>query len=221
MAQSRSFDPRGHFMAVTVEIRAQGAVQLKKELEGVLSTARIRSVVRKVGVFCRERLADHVAEASTARHKTADRLGAMHTGFLEFAPGRGQMRAGSKRRPDGGEGFTEVRNATENGVDVVIGNTPSLVRAFGPVTIRPKRAKALTIPIDKISYARRAGELRREGHSIFRAGRVLAENDGGKLRPLYLLVKKTVLPKDEGLLPTRERFGAWASQAFDDVLFQF
>ena len=79
----------------------------------------------------------HLGRAAASRHKTASRLGAAPTGHLEEAARTMLMEAD-----------------TDHGAVLV--RSPGFSRALGPLTIRAKRARALTIPLDRVSYGRRA-----------------------------------------------------------------
>ena len=103
----------------------------------------------------------------------------------------------------------------ESGSTIAIKNTPGLSRAFHDITIRPRRAKALTIPLSRISYNKRVADLERDGHEIFRpkGKNILAERKGDDgMRPLYALVKSVTIPKDEGLMPTKGEVREWAAE---------
>lgn len=198
------------------------------ELAGVLAPERMARLNRLVGIRIREGVADHIGKASVTRHKCADRLGAKHTGYLEFAPARGMMRGGSRYK--GGDGaempYTEVRDVSERGSTVVVCNTPGLRRAFGPMTVAPQQAKALTIPIYKDAYGRRARDFKKLGRRLFcitsRKGHgLLVERSGDekhRLRPLYLLVKSANIPQDSGLLPDRAQLIEWTENAAESYL---
>lgn len=213
-----------------MEIATLGLVRLQQKLGTYISQPAMLQLNREIGINVRERTADHLARASVSRHKVADRLGARHTKFLEFAPARGQLRGGSGYNPTYGQAapYTEVRDIAKDGVSVVIGNTPGLSRAFRPLTITPKNAKALTIPLHKISYAKRVADLRNEGHEIFRpkGTNILAEEVSvgrGKkkrteLRPLYALIKRVTLPQDSGLLPTPNEINDWAYDTVENYI---
>lgn len=212
-----------------MEIAAEGVERVRSELGALLSRSSMLRLNREIGINVREHTADHIARASVTRHKVADRLGAKHTKFLEFAPARGQLRGGSKfDAPDGKQPFTEVRDISDDGVLVVIGNTPGLRRAFGAITIKPRKAKALTIPLHKIAYAKRVADLRSEGHEIFRpkGTNILAEEVSkgrGKrkkteFRPLYALVKSTTLPQDRGLLPSDANLKTWTRDTTEQFI---
>ena len=210
-------------MANGITIEVKGVDEVVKKLGDLLSPSQLTRLNREIGINVRERTADHIGRASVSRHKTADRLGAMHTGFLEFAPARGELRGGSNYKGTGDKPYTEVQNISQGGVSVVIANTPSLVRAFGPVTITPKRAKALTIPISKEAYGRSARDFPRKLACITtRKGHALlveknSESDSS-MRAHYRLVSKTTLPQDSGLLPVSTDIEEWAEDTIEVVL---
>lgn len=212
-----------------IEVSSSGIGEALAPLANIVDSQFRRDLMRHIGINVRERVADHIARASVTRHKSADRLGAVHSKFLEFAPARGQIRGGSRYKgkdPNSPSPYTEVQNITDTNLSVVIANTPGLRRAFGPLTITPKRAKALTIPIDKDSYGVSARNFPRElvliksrrGHAL------LAELQNGKkakkqrLRPKYLLVKKSVLRHDPELLPQNDEVSEWAMETTETFL---
>jgi hypothetical protein len=175
----------------------------------------------QIGEAVKENVKIHVGKMSVPRHKTADRLGAGHSGFYENAVGR-----------------VILKEVSQDGAVVEIQDTPGLSRAFHDLHITPKRAKWLTIPIHRESYGKRVADLRGMGHKIFRPGkaRILAETttrkekyidkDGktrtrAKLRPLYALVKSVRIPQDKGLLPQRKEIMAWAQEKTEDYLDSF
>ena len=147
-------------------------------------------------VLCRK----HLARAATSRHKTAARLGAAPTGHLDEAARTMLIQADADR------GAVEVRS-------------PGFARALGPLTIRARRAKALTIPLDRVAHGRRAAELKRMGWSLFRApgpalrGILLGKGPSGEVRALYALRPSVTLPHDPGLLPKHEALAQTAKAA--------
>jgi hypothetical protein len=173
-----------------------------------------------IGVYVTEKLKDFLDEMSVSRHKTADRLGAKPTRYLEYASGRS----------GNGKQTTELGKVDEKEINITIRNTPGLKRAYGPLDITPRRARALTIPLAAESYGKSVADLRRAGHVLFRPkGRnVLAEEVSVRrkgrrkkgesatvteIRPMYVLVKRVHIPQDRGLLPTKEDFTLWATDA--------
>lgn len=196
-------------MSVSVE----GFEQTRFKLLAMVGPGFGRGLNRHIGERLVERLKDHLDTMSVSRHKTADRLGAKHTRHFEFASGRA-----------GGENgqATEFCDVTNTSVTLAVRNTPGLRRAYGPMTIRPVRARALTIPIHKDAYGKTVKDLKNEGRTIFRiqggagAKPVLAESDPNAkngIRPLYVLVQKVTVPQDTGLLPRPDEIRAWAGKA--------
>ena len=141
-------------------------------------------------VLCRK----HLARAAASRHKTAARLGAAPTGHLEEAARTMLIQA------DADHGAVEVRS-------------PGFARALGPLTVRARRAKALTIPLRAEAYGRRPRELERlSGAALFRpkGTRVLATEEAGRLTPMYALCASVTQRRDPTLLPD--------PKAIDDAL---
>lgn len=199
-------------VAPTVFVAVEGVEQVKATFDAALSPEDCRWMNREIGFTVQWRTADHIAKASDTRHRTADRLGAPHSGFLEFAPGRVKSES-THVNEDGSRGLIESENATAYSVDVVICNTPGLTRAFHDLVITPKKAKALTIPINAVSYAHSAGQLRSRGWKMHREGRVLkGSQTGGETLSLYVLCGRVVVPQDRGLLPTESGIAEWAAE---------
>ena len=204
-------------------VKVEGVDQVKKALGSVFTPDARRRMMLEIGYNVQERTADHIARASVTRHRTADRLGAPHSGFLEFAPGRVRSE-GKFVDEDGKRGAIETRDATESSVDVVVTNTPGLSRAFHDLVITPRKAKALTIPINAVSYAKSVKKVKSEGYKIHREGRVLKgeKSEGGEAIPLYVLCGRVTVPQDRGLLPTEQEIADWAadtSEAFFEMEF--
>ncbi len=152
-------------------------------------------------VLCRS----HLGRAAASRHKTASRLGAAPTGHLEESARTMLMEA------DADHGAVLVRS-------------PGFSRALGPLTIRAKRARALTIPLDRVSYGRRAAELKRMGWTLFQApgaairGILMGKGPTGDVRALYALRPSVTLPHDPGLLPRLDELAKTARTALADRL---
>ena len=90
---------------------------------------------------------------------------------------------------------------------------PGIARALRDVIIRPRRAKALTIPLRAEAYGRRPRELERlSGADLFRpkGTRILATEEGGRLTPMYALCASVTQRRDPTLLPD--------PKAIDDAL---
>lgn len=135
-----------------------------------------------------------IRQAAESRHTTAQALGATPTGYL------------LKRARD-----VEARHDAK-AADVIIKGA-IFARTLRDVTITPRKAKYLTIPVHKEAYGKRARDFtdlivksskKGGGKFLCRKGR------GKKLVPLFMLVKSVTLPRDTGLLPTEKHFAKWA-----------
>lgn len=150
-------------------------------------------------VLCRSWL----LRAAAQRHGTAAKLGAPPTGHLEEAA------------------RTMTAGATAAHGEVVI-TSPGFSRVFGPLTIRPVKAKALTIPLSAFAYGHRVGELKANGWSIFRpkGKRVLmgAGPDGAEAQPLYALAASARIPQDRGLLPPDREMASAAGEGMREAI---
>lgn len=188
-----------------------------------LSVAEQHNMIAKMGRDVACRFGGHFMDASRTRHKTANKYGVRPTGILEFS------RDYPPRNSRGGE----ITSRNEGSAAVLtIKGIPFLSRAFGEVTIVPKAASALTIPISRFSVHKRAGELKREGWSLFtlgnrghvagvsrrRNGILFGSLHGGDIVPLYALVKRVTLPQDAGLMPSENIIGSWAASSAKEYL---
>lgn len=137
---------------------------------------------------------DHVSAASSSRHRTASRLGAMPTGHLS-------------------EGAANIRMEEEGGRAVVTVPIPGITRAFGDLHITPQNKKWLTIPINAVAYGVRAPEMQDDGWRLFSVPskknpgtRILFGRESGTKSAiaLYLLRDEVDVPQDRGLMPSDE-----------------
>lgn len=128
-------------------------------------------------------------QAAQDRHTAANKLGAKPTGYLT-------------KRAELIEGTGDAQQATLKLTGHIF------KRAFGPVTVRARQGKMLTIPMRAEAYGRRAREfddlfiIRAKQGRAFLARKV-AE---GRVQFLYLLKSVVVLPQDRGLLPSDAQF---------------
>ena len=189
---------------------------VKRRLARITSTQMRRRLVEHVGGVVLERTKDFLDEMAVTRHKVADRLDAPHSKYLEYASGR---LAGSPRQQN-----TVLQDVGENGATISIKNTPGLSRAYHDLHITPKKKRALTLPLSRVSHDKSVADLEREGHVLFRpkGTNILAETRGkgknAKLRPLFALVKSVTVPQDRGLLPTANKIREWTTDAADEFL---
>lgn len=173
-------------MKVNVSTRTEGISGLARALE----PDRRAALMAEVAVELEETLRDHLRRYAVTHHVTAYRLGVRPTGNLEDAR------------------FSHVSNADRASVEI---HAMGIRRALGPVEIRPKNRRALTIPLAAIAYGRRVSELARY-FPVFRPkGRnYLAVKDpkSGRITPVYLLVRRATLPHEPRLLPPVETLRA-------------
>ena len=144
-----------------------------------------------------ETVREHIRREASGRHRPASRLGAMPTHHLER----------------GARETVATRSGRQAVVTVPI---PGITRAFGDLHIRPQNARALTIPINAVSYGVRAPELADRGWSLFTlparegpgAGVLFGRQAGqGSTVALYLLRASADIPQDRGLMPSDEEMG--------------
>lgn len=152
----------------------------------------------------------HIASEAPKRHFSAARLGAAATGHLEKAARK------------------TVFHADSTHGEVVI-PAPGFGRAFHNVTLIPRNGYPyLTLPSDKLSYGRRAREVRGLGWRLFRPPARGAKKHGrkfdkyqdlilgtkaGETRCLYLLKKRVQQRQDPSLLPSDADIMTTASRA--------
>ena len=144
-----------------------------------------------------ETVRDHIRREAAGRHRTASRLGAMPTHHLE-------------------RGARETRAEQVGREAVVTVPIPGITRAFGDLHIRPQNARALTIPINAVSYGVRAPELSSRGWNLFTmsskqgpGGGILFGRKAGEARTvaLYLLRASVDMPQDRALMPSDDDIG--------------
>ena len=197
----------------------EGWTNLRRRLGPEEARDRLDFIGREVA----RKLAGYFNRIGRTRHKTARRLGATPTGIMEFYEGYPPFSMG------GAEIYAYRRGASS--VFVEVSGMPFLARAFGDVYITPKRAHALTIPIHRYAYAKRAADLKKEGWTLFTLGNRRAVSGVDRTRgvlfgmrgtegpvPLFALAKSATLPKDAKLLPSSEMVGAWAARALERSL---
>lgn len=191
---------------VKASVRYGYAINLPTKFSAWLHSIENGEARRNILSVAASRVAElvrrHLSAASASRHATADRLGANRTGFLEEG-----ARSGVTPR------------ATPDEAEVLI-RVPGISRAFRDLEIRPRRANALTIPLDALSYSRRVGEVRALGWSVFRpkGKNVLMGAKDGETKSLYALVKSAHLRQDRGLLPADEQIAATAKLSIKQYL---
>ena len=136
----------------------------------------------------------HLRRIAPAHHNAAHRLGARPTGHLE-------VRVTPHSDSDGGYVLIPI---------------PGITRAFKDLTIVPKHAAALTIPIATQSYGKRVDRMRQLGWQIFRPkGKdyLMGKLQDAEPVPLYVLKKRVEQRRDSSLLPTEGEMGQAVGRA--------
>lgn len=87
-------------------------------------------------------------------------------------------------------------------------DVPGITRAFRNLTIRPVKARALTIPLHREAYGKRASQFsdlfvvhKKNGKSF-----LARSNTTGGITMMYLLAKSAFQKKDKRLLPSDETY---------------
>ena len=133
-------------------------------------------------------------------HKTGKVMqeGLLHTVRNHFRT----IYPGSKHyAPENVEGTEKYNGTTPYGTVRI--DVPGITRAYRDLTIKPRFRKALTIPMHRSSYGKRAGEfndlflLKKKNGKAF-----LAHTVGGKLVFMYYLAKSVFQKRDERLMPS-------------------
>ena len=188
-------------------------VTISDELTPLLSSLLSRTTeLKRSNKIVGSRLADgvreHISRAAKTRHKTADSLGARRTGYLD-------------RRAQG-ISIDETGESLNVSID---GAAEIFARVGRDVTIVPHGGrKYLTIPVDKEVFGKRAREIsdmkiKHDKHPITgRKGLFLCAAYRGDFRPLFMLVKRAFLPRDEKLLPSNDDIVKLLEQGAIDVI---
>jgi len=150
----------------SLTINVSGDRDLQEMLDRVTGPQAQQRLNQTMGEAVREKVREHLMELAATRHTTAEKLGAAPSGHWEQGA----------RAVEG----TPV-DATTDSATVTI-NHPGIGRALHDVDIYPIDAKYLTLAINALSYAHRAGEF--DLKSVF-LGR----------KPVFLIPKDVELPK--------------------------
>lgn len=182
---------------------------------------RITALNNHIGRELVKRYAEWIFNASKTRHKSARRLGAQPTGVLEFS------RSCPAHTRRGGKIWYRVQNKV---AEIIIQGVAGLARAFGALDIVPRKAKALTIPIDREAYAQTAAKMEAKGWYLFVPNRKFERRNesaargclwgkkGGITKPLFALRKHTHIKHDKGLMPTDRIVENWTRKASEEYL---
>lgn len=164
----------------------QGLKNIRDGMDQILNNAgqRLQRCVRR-----------HIRDIAENRHGTANRLGAHPTHHFKAS----DVLPADVSVPDG----TVTVRVT----------TPGIVRAVRDVTILPKEARSLAIPLHSTAYGIQPRELNDRGeYEMFRIKKkdtkeksniLYRRGDDDELVPMYLLVRRVFQRKDESLMPTK------------------
>lgn len=183
---------------VAIEIR-ETRDELRLLQDALTGEGRVE-MVRAAGYEVQRSTADYLRQLAQTRHDTANALGATPSNHLAQAA----------------EKVTQATVSVASGTGIetqaeFVLDHPGMSRAFHDVTIRPRNAKALTIPIAAIAYNRRAGQfdglfvLGGRGADVGR-NLLCRRLDDGTIEPLYLLVRSVTQKQDRSLLPSAEEW---------------
>lgn len=181
-----------------------GSYNIDNLMQKVLRFTRAETFAR-IGANLVFNLSSYFQKGSKSRHKWANKLGATPTGMLDFLPSRGVSNSKT--------GATIYSTSTPNSASMVIDGVKGIERAFHPLDIYPSKASALTVPINKVSYAKTVGDLKGEGWQISRRGRTLVGSRGGGGEngvPLFVLCGHVHINQDKELLPSSALVYQWA-----------
>ena len=195
---------------ISIDITTNGAeITLPPRLEGFLNKQRL-AVLNKAG-----------ARAATNAAKE------YHQEFKDAKKWRGKNYLGSGTGRSGEFGDEITQAWTTEGSDAegaVISNDASFYRhkVLGGI-IKPKKAKALTIPLVAEAVGRRAKDYERKYNDLFMLKKdygsgknFLFEVKNDKIRAVYMLLKSVTQDPWPGALPDTESIaegftGAWVS----------
>lgn len=206
-------------MSATIKI--EGQTRLSASLRGLaeqLSGDRAREMVLAAGYEVQSLTGRHLRSIALSRHATAQRLGAKPTNH--WAP--------AAEKVEGSDALSTVSGGVTNALAVLRVRHPGISRAFKDITVRPTKAKALTIPIHALAYGKRAGELRAQYNTFILGGKenstgrsvIAMQNGKDEVIPLYVLVRSAKIPQDRTLLPTEEELSEAATLGVRNYLRQ-
>lgn len=195
-------------MAVGIAIKMDGKAGelLELLLERLGETGR-RELERAAAKSVADTVRRHLFALGGSRHATAGKLGAAPTNVI------GRTAENVAVRQDGG------------GTEVVVPH-PLFWRAFGDVSIRPKKAKALAIPVSAAAYDKSPRSFAdlfvwksKKGGKDDKGAAFLARLKGKKLELMYLLRRGSVTqPKDPSLLPTTDDLTAAGKRGVEELI---
>lgn len=184
-----------------------------KQLQSSLKPGSAASLKLRKGIAGRleQCTRDHIFVASKTRHKTASRLSAKPTGYLEKTAGTVESQVTGNH-----DGLIQLS---------VYGDI--YARVDGPVSVSPKNKKWLAIPATAESYGKRPREIAGLRFQRMKEGKLAAlvrdtdekDADGRtKSEVIFWLKKGVTLPQDRGLLPSEGQYLEAMEKAADDFM---
>jgi len=201
-------------LEINIEVSAKAMPALNALLGGLEDTKALNGYI---AASAEAGTRKYIRAIAAHTHTTAERLGASPTGYLS-------------KRAD----LTESSHNAEGATITVNGHI--FQRVKGPVTVKPKRSKWLTIPATAEAYGKSAREFddlrvqffgrglmglvkaeqsilgtrSREGFDAERQQRRAPLANAGRGDVYFWLKKSVVLPQDDTLLPDARAYGEWA-----------
>lgn len=183
---------------MTLKVECTGRDALVRDILSIVGPDGRRDLFSVSAKALQVEVQRHLRRAAQTRHRWATRLQARPTGHLT----------------KGARAITWHAAPTYGVVEVAI---PGISRAFADLTIRPVRAKQLTIPANAVSYGRRVSEMKALGWKIARGSgkgkNILFGRRGKERRVLYWLKDEVTVPMDRGLLPADAKVAETVNQA--------
>ena len=135
---------------------------------------------------------DHLSLLAATRHTTAEKLGATPSNHLAQAAEK--ISAASALSADASSATLTI-------------NHPGMIRALRDVTILPRDAKRLAIPVHALAYNRRPAQIWDALKLFIPKGKnVICMASGKTITALYVLVRSVTQKQDRSLLPSQEEF---------------
>jgi hypothetical protein len=174
-------------MTIAVSVNSTASPTLARLVAGLSAAGRVQ-LHEFMGRSASVTVRDHVTVLAGTRHKTATDLGASPSGFLAQAAEK-----------------VALGEVTEASATITLRH-PGFRRAFEDVTLVPRNARALTIPINPAAYNKTARSMKGlflaqgkldSGKTIGLLGKLV----NGSVVWMYRLVRSVFQKQDRTLLP--------------------
>jgi hypothetical protein len=177
---------------LSVVFESGGGSPALRRLVSKLGPVGLRNLHAAAGYELQVMTSEYLRTLASTRHATASKLGAAPSNHLAGAAEAVASPSALMTSADSAE--LTIRH-------------PGMIRALRSVTIRPKTAKTLAIPIHSIAYNRRPAQIWTEMDLFIPKGsRYIAMKNGKSTLLLYYLVRSVTQPQDRTLLPSDEQF---------------